>query len=143
MGHSCRTHMPQACTDWWKPVTTVCHDNASLYTYIPMEFIRPRQSTVVRPCSGYAWQPPGLRKELFDHNEATVSVNALHGLDRRLSFLQGKHQDVGRGNSRQARLKDSVLRAVCCPNEMWNSSSGGCCGSEEMPPSCTEPCRWW
>ena len=96
MGHSCRTHMPQACTDWWKPVTTVCHNNASLYTYIPMEFIRPRQSTVVRPCSGYAWQPPGLRKELYDHNEATVSVNALNGLDRRLSFLQGKHQDVGR-----------------------------------------------
>ena len=96
MGHSCRTHMPQACTDWWKPVTTVCHNNASLYTYIPMEFIRPRQSTVVRPCSGYAWQPPGLYKELFDHNEATVSVNALNGLDRRLSFLQGKHQDMGR-----------------------------------------------
>ena len=96
MGHSCRTHMPQACTDWWKPVTTVCHNNASLYTYIPMEFIRPRQSTVVRPCSGYAWQPPGLCKELFDHNEATVSVNALNGLDRRLSFLQGKHQDMGR-----------------------------------------------
>ena len=37
--------------------------------------------------------------ELFDHDKATVSVDRLHGLDRSLSFLKGKHRDVGRGNS--------------------------------------------